>query len=102
MEDRYLCSVATNVGKFLIEHQAFNTKSAEMATKVKPYRAWLENITFQMNTMKKSEQNIKLGGHIAMLKLASSRTARVCASNTMQVFGGAGYLEVVKASSRRI
>lgn len=78
-------------GKFLIEHQVIQHKIGEMATKVESLHAWLENITFQMNTMKKSEQNVKLGGHIAMLKLASSRTAEFCASSAMQVFGGAGY-----------
>ena len=48
-------------------------------------KAWLENVTFQMNTMSKEEQNMKLGGHIALLKLSSSRVAEFCASSAMQV-----------------
>ena len=62
-----------------------------MARQCEGLQAWLENITFQMNTMSKDEQNRKLGGHIALLKLSSSRVAEFCASNAMQVLGGAGY-----------
>jgi alkylation response protein AidB-like acyl-CoA dehydrogenase len=49
-----------------------------------------------MNTMSKEEQNKKLGGHIALLKLSSSRVAEFCASNAMQVLGGAGYTRTGK------
>lgn len=78
-------------GKFLVEHQAIQHKIGEMARQCEGLQAWLENITFQMNTMSKEEQNRKLGGHIALLKLSSSRVAEFCASNAMQVLGGAGY-----------
>ena len=78
-------------GKFLIEHQAIQHKIGEMARQCEGLQAWLENVTFQMNTMSKEEQNRKLGGHIALLKLSSSRVAEFCASNAMQVLGGAGY-----------
>merc|ERR1712007_276464 len=44
-----------------------------------------------MNTMSKEEQNLKLGGHIALLKVQASKTAEFCASTALQVFGGAGY-----------
>merc|ERR1719327_1963021 len=53
--------------------------------------AWLENITMQMNTMSKEEQNKRLGGHIALLKVQSSKAAEFCAREALQVFGGAGY-----------
>ena len=78
-------------GKFLIEHQAIQHKIGEMARQCEGLQAWLENVTFQMNTMSKDEQNRKLGGHIALLKLSSSRVAEFCASTAMQVLGGAGY-----------
>ena len=78
-------------GKFLIEHQAIQHKIGEMARQCEGLQAWLENVTFQMNTMSKEEQNRKLGGHIALLKLSSSRVAEFCASSAMQVLGGAGY-----------
>ena len=85
-------------GKFLIEHQAIQHKIGEMARQCEALQAWLENITFQMNTMSKEEQNRKLGGHIALLKLSSSRVAEFCASSAMQVLGGAGYTRTGKGA----
>merc|ERR1719327_2188552 len=78
-------------GKFLIEHQVIQHKIGEMGRLCEATHAWLENITFQMNTMSKEEQNKRLGGHIALLKLQSSKTAEFCAREALQVFGGAGY-----------
>merc|ERR1719191_2290281 len=78
-------------GKFLIEHQVIQHKIGEMGRMVEATQAWLENITFQMNTMSKDEQNLRLGGHIALLKLQASKAAEYCAREALQVFGGAGY-----------
>jgi len=78
-------------GKTLIEHQVIQHKIADMGRQCEALHHWLENITYQMNTMSKEEQNLKLGGHIAMLKIQSSKTAEFCATTALQVFGGAGY-----------
>merc|ERR1719191_1659102 len=78
-------------GKFLIEHQVIQHKIGEMGRLCEATQAWVENITFQMNTMSKEEQNARLGGHIALLKLQSSKAAEFCAREALQVFGGAGY-----------
>jgi alkylation response protein AidB-like acyl-CoA dehydrogenase len=78
-------------GKFLIEHQVIQHKIGEMGRLCEATQAWLENITFQMNTMSKDEQNKRLGGHIGLLKVQSSKTAEFCAREALQVFGGAGY-----------
>jgi alkylation response protein AidB-like acyl-CoA dehydrogenase len=78
-------------GKFLIEHQVIQHKIGEMGRLCEATHAWMENMTFQMNTMSKEEQNKRLGGHIALLKLQSSKTAEFCAREALQVFGGAGY-----------
>merc|ERR1719387_502062 len=78
-------------GKCLIEHQVIQHKIGEMGRMVEATHAWVENITFQMNTMSKDEQNQRLGGHIALLKLQASKTAEFCAREALQVFGGAGY-----------
>ena len=67
--------------------RAIQHKIGEMARQCEGLQAWLENVTFQMNTMSKEEQNRKLGGHIALLKLSSSRVAEFCASSAMQVLG---------------
>jgi alkylation response protein AidB-like acyl-CoA dehydrogenase len=78
-------------GKHLIEHQVIQHKIAEMGRMCEATHAWLESITHQMNTMSKEEQNKRLGGHIALLKVQSSKTAEFCAREALQVFGGAGY-----------
>merc|ERR1712025_10693 len=78
-------------GKYLIEHQVIQHKIAEMGRLTEATHAWLESITFQMNTMSKDEQNARLGGHIALLKVQTSKTAEFCAREALQVFGGAGY-----------
>merc|ERR1719380_553295 len=78
-------------GKFLIEHQVIQHKIGEMGRMCEATHAWLENITFQMNSMSKEEQNARLGGHIALLKVQSSKAAEFCARESLQVFGGAGY-----------
>merc|ERR1711865_1195522 len=53
--------------------------------------AWIESITFQLQTMDKAEQNQKLGGHIALLKVNATKVCQFCASEATQVFGGAAY-----------
>merc|ERR1711937_832742 len=78
-------------GKHLIEHQVTQHKIAEMGRMCEATHAWLESITYQMNTMSKDEQNRRLGGHIALLKVQTSKTAEFCARESLQVFGGAGY-----------
>merc|ERR1719281_1112497 len=83
--------VRKTFGKFLIEHQVIQHKIAEMGRMCEATHAWVENITFRMNTMSKDEQNQRLGGHIALLKLQASKTAEFCAREALQVFGGAGY-----------
>jgi alkylation response protein AidB-like acyl-CoA dehydrogenase len=85
-------------GKFLIEHQVIQHKIAEMGRMCEATQAWLENITFQMNTMSKDEQNLRLGGHIALLKVQSSKAAEFCAREALQVFGGAGYTRTGQGS----
>merc|ERR1719324_2303948 len=78
-------------GKYLIEHQVIQHKIGEMGRMCEATHSWLENITYQMNTMSKDEQNARLGGHIALLKVQTSKTAEFCARESLQVFGGAGY-----------
>jgi len=85
-------------GKYLIEHQVIQHKIGEMARMVESSQGWLENLTYQMNTMDKLEQNKKLGGHIALLKLHAGRTMEFCASQALQVFGGTGYTRTGKGA----
>eukprot|EP00440_Ansanella_granifera_P062687 gb/GFBE01067973.1/.p1 GENE.gb/GFBE01067973.1/~~gb/GFBE01067973.1/.p1 ORF type:complete len:463 (+),score=141.64 gb/GFBE01067973.1/:1-1389(+) len=78
-------------GKFLIEHQVIQHKIGEMGRQCEALQSWIDYITYQMNTMTKDEQNKKLGGHIALLKVQASKTVEYCAREALQVFGGAGY-----------
>jgi len=78
-------------GKFLIEHQVIQHKIGEMGRLVESAQTWLECLTYQMNTMSKDEQNKKLGGHIALLKLHGGKVMEFCAREALQVFGGTGY-----------
>lgn len=83
-------------GKYLIEHQVIQHKIGEMARWVESCQSWLEFITFQMNTMSKEEQNQKLGGHLALIKLHAGRAMEFCAREALQVFGGTGYTRTGK------
>merc|ERR1712195_104032 len=59
----------TTFGKKLVEHQVIQHKLGEMGRMVEATQGMLENITYQMDTMTPDEQNAKLGGHIALLKV---------------------------------
>jgi len=83
-------------GKFLIEHQVIQHKIAEMGRLCEAQHAWIESITYQMNTMSREEQNAKLGGIVALCKVQVSKGAEFCAREAMQVFGGAGYTRTGK------
>jgi len=78
-------------GKRLVEHQVIQHKLGEMARQVEASHGFLENITYQMTTMTKDEQNQKLGGHIALLKVQCSKSLEYVAREAVQIFGGAGY-----------
>merc|ERR1719145_405679 len=46
--------------------------------------------------MTKQEQNKRLGGHIALLKVQCSKAAEFCAREALQVLGGSGYTRGTK------
>merc|ERR1719281_1106396 len=78
-------------GKFLIEHQVIQHKIAEMARMCEATHAWLESITYQMNTMKKLEADLKLGGQTALLKVQCTKVFEYCSREACQIFGGLSY-----------
>jgi len=79
-------------GQKLIDHQMIRAKFADMARQIEATHAWLENITYQMTTMNKEQQNQVLGGPIALLKAQATKTFEYCAREAAQVFGGASYV----------
>eukprot|EP00472_Partenskyella_glossopodia_P005024 CAMPEP_0197535778 /NCGR_PEP_ID=MMETSP1318-20131121/51636_1 /TAXON_ID=552666 /ORGANISM="Partenskyella glossopodia, Strain RCC365" /LENGTH=573 /DNA_ID=CAMNT_0043093455 /DNA_START=64 /DNA_END=1785 /DNA_ORIENTATION=+ len=78
-------------GRPLIKYQAIRMKLGEMIRKIESVQNWLETVTFQLTTMSKKEQNLKLGGLIALLKTHASKTFEFCAREAAQIFGGAAY-----------
>jgi len=78
-------------GKALIEHPVIRFKLAQMARQVEASHAWLEYITFQLTTLNHEQQNVLLGGPIALLKAQSTVTFEYCAREAAQIFGGLAY-----------
>jgi alkylation response protein AidB-like acyl-CoA dehydrogenase len=78
-------------GKRLIDHPVIRFKLAQMTRQVEATHAWLENITYQMKTMTKSESAVYLAGPIALLKAQASQTFEYCAREAAQIFGGLSY-----------
>merc|ERR1719460_1029216 len=63
-------------------------KLARMVSDLEAATSWLENITFQMQSMDYAEQQKKLAGPIALLKYQSTRVAHDVADDACQIFGG--------------
>eukprot|EP00933_Yihiella_yeosuensis_P070646 TRINITY_DN78790_c0_g1_i1.p1 TRINITY_DN78790_c0_g1~~TRINITY_DN78790_c0_g1_i1.p1 ORF type:complete len:454 (+),score=118.13 TRINITY_DN78790_c0_g1_i1:75-1436(+) len=78
-------------GKVLVQHPVIRWKIAEMARQVEATHAWLEWITFQMNTMSKMEAALKLGGHTALAKVQATKVMEYCSREAAQIFGGLSY-----------
>merc|ERR1711972_502548 len=78
-------------GKPLIQHDVIRWKLAEMVRMIESTHAWLENVTYQLNTMNKMEATYKLGGVTALLKVQSTKVFEYCAREAAQIFGGLSY-----------
>merc|ERR1740138_1636337 len=78
-------------GKKLTEHPVIRWKIAEMARQCEATHAWLESVTYQMNTMKKMEADLKLGGQTALLKVQCTKVFEYCSREACQIFGGLSY-----------
>merc|ERR1711959_22876 len=79
-------------GKLLIEHPVIRWKLAEMSRQLEASYAQLEALTYQMLTMSKEEQNVKLGGETALLKAQATKVFEYCSREAQQIFGGASYV----------
>ena len=78
-------------GKRLIDHPVIRMKIAHMARQCEATHAWLENIVYQMDTMSYQEQQVRLGGPIALLKAQTTITFEYCAREAAQIYGGLAY-----------
>jgi alkylation response protein AidB-like acyl-CoA dehydrogenase/predicted heme/steroid binding protein len=75
-------------GKRLIDQPVIRYKLAEMTAMVECLEAWLEQITFQMDSMTPMEQFENLSPSISLLKFQMGRIGWQLADNAAQIFGG--------------
>jgi len=61
-----------------------------MFAKAEACQGWLENLTHQLNMMTYSQQNVYLGGPLALAKAYMATVAEECATEAAQIFGGRG------------
>ena len=77
-------------GKKIIEHQVIRHKLVDMAMRIEASQAMLELITWRL------EQGENPVAEICMLKNQATTTLAYCASEGVQIFGGAGFMRGVK------
>ena len=73
-------------GKPLIRHQVIRHKIAEMSSRIDALEALLNQLCWQIN---KHDMPV---AEIAKAKVFATKNLEFCASEAMQIFGGAGYL----------
>ncbi len=73
-------------GKPLIKHQVIRHKIADMSAKVDMIESYMNMICWQIN-----EGDMPVA-EICKAKFAATKALEFCASEAMQIFGGAGYL----------
>lgn len=77
-------------GKPLSQHQVIRHKIVDMAQRVAASQAMLEMLAWRL------EQGENPVAEICMLKNQATQTMAFCASEAVQIFGGAGYMRGVK------
>jgi acyl-CoA dehydrogenase len=77
-------------GKPIIQHQVIRHKLVDMAMKVEASQSMLEMLTWRL------ENGENPVAEICMLKNQATTTLAFCASEGVQIFGGAGYLRGAK------
>ena len=77
-------------GKPIVQHQVIRHKLVDMAMKIEASQAMLELLTWRL------ENGENPVAEICMLKNQATTTLAFCASEGVQIFGGAGYLRGAK------
>ena len=77
-------------GKPLTQHQVIRHKLVDMAQRVAASQAMLEMLAWRL------DQGENPVAEICMLKNQATQTLAFCASEAVQIFGGAGYMRGVK------
>jgi acyl-CoA dehydrogenase len=77
-------------GKPLVQHQVIRHKLVDMAQRVAASQAMLEMLAWRL------DQGESPVAEICMLKNQATQTMAFCASEAVQIFGGAGYMRGIK------
>ncbi|HEX3115884.1 MAG TPA: acyl-CoA dehydrogenase family protein [Bradyrhizobium sp.] len=77
-------------GKPIAQHQVIRHKIVDMTQKVAATQAWLEMLAWRLG------QGENPVAEICMLKNQATQTMAFCASEAVQIFGGAGFMRGVK------
>lgn len=77
-------------GKRLIQHQVIRHKLVDMKQRIDAAQALLEIVAWRM------DHNIDSIAELCLLKNQASQTMAFCASEAVQIFGGAGFLRGAK------
>lgn len=83
-------------GKRLVDHQVIRHKLADMAREIEACQAHCEAMVYEMQALHDSgasmQEEMKIGGDTALLKVQSTRMFERCAREAAQIFGGASYV----------
>jgi acyl-CoA dehydrogenase len=77
-------------GKPLIQHQVIRHKLVDMRQRIAASQAFLELVAWKM------DQNLDPIADISLLKNQATQTLAFCASEAVQIFGGAGFMRGMK------
>jgi acyl-CoA dehydrogenase len=77
-------------GKPIAQHQVIRHKIVDMTQKVAATQAWLEMLAWRLG------QGDNPVAEICMLKNQATQTMAFCASEAVQIFGGAGFMRGIK------
>ncbi|CAD6446042.1 91aa603c-0c57-4ea8-a08d-1611daea57cf [Sclerotinia trifoliorum] len=80
-------------GEKLIENPVIQAKFVKMGRMIEPAQAFLEQLTWLIELSRKGGENnnVRIGGMTAMLKVVSTRCLEKCVREAQQVMGGLGY-----------
>ncbi|TGO87251.1 hypothetical protein BPOR_0238g00030 [Botrytis porri] len=89
---KHACTRETFVKK-LIENPVIRAKFVKMGRMIEPAQAFLEQLTWLIELGREDggENDMRIGGMTAMLKVVSTRCLEKCVREAQQIMGGLGY-----------
>lgn len=78
-------------GTKLIDNAIIRAKFVKMGRLIEPAFAFLEELTWLIESSRGGTEDIRIGGMTALLKVMSTRCLEVCVREAQQIMGGLGY-----------